>query len=95
MQALHAGNQGKSNYQFKGTIVTPWGTYDSIKSCVAAAKKIRNGNPAAKVISDENTLKKYITNLDQVLDPSGRRTIVEWRGKTPRLVGFNFIEKDN
>lgn len=86
---------GNSNYQYKGTIVTPWGTFDTLRSCVAHAKHLRKQNPAAKVISDELTIRKYINNLDTPLDPFGRRTIVDWRGKTPRSLGFNFIEKDN
>ena len=86
---------GYQNYQYAGTIVTPWGRFDSIKACIIRAKDIRSSNPAAKVISDVHTIKKYITNLDVPLDPTGRRTILEWRGKTPRSLGFDFIKKDN
>lgn len=95
MANLRAHTVGQNNYQFKGIIVTPWGNFDSIKTCIVCAKELRSKNPAAAVITDESTLKKYITNLDFPLDPSGRRTIITWRGKTPRSLGFDFLEKDN
>lgn len=94
LHILHTQNKGRGNHQFKGIIVTPWGEFDTIRDCINAARLMRRANPAAAVITDTHTLKKYVFNLDTPLDPTGRRTIIDWRGKTPRTIGFNFIEKD-
>ncbi len=94
LRSLHERNKGKGNHQFKGIIVTPWGKFDTIRECTSAARLLRKLHPTAAVITDNCTLRKYVFNLDTMLDPTGRRTIINWRGKTPRSVGFNFIEKD-
>lgn len=94
LRLLHDRNKGGGNYQSKGIIVTPWGEFVTIRDCITAARNLRQSNPAAAVVTDARTLKKYVSNLDVPLDPSGRRTIISWRGKTPRMIGFNFKEKD-
>ena len=86
--------KGSSNYQFKGYIVTPWGIFDSGLDALEKAKKERlSGNKC--VITDGSTLRKYLKNLDIPLNPEGRKTIKEWRGKTPREIGFNLQENKN
>ena len=82
---------GKHNYQFKGYIVTPWGTFESVKEARLAAiveKAIGNTHVVVDSIST------YIKNLDAKLNPLGRRTPVSWRGKTPREIGFNLLKKE-
>ena len=86
--------KGRCNYQYKGDIITPWGIFETIISCTTAAKSIRQINKNMNVITDNSTLKKYITNLDTPLNSSGGRTPVEWRGQTPRCLGFNFISNN-
>lgn len=84
---------GKNNYQYKGQIKTPWGVFDSGTDAIAEGKIQRNlGNN--KVITDGGTLRKYLQSLDVALNPEGRRTPKEWRGKTPREIGFD-LEKEN
>jgi hypothetical protein len=86
--------KGSNNYQFKGYIITPWGEFESGLDALDRAKKERLlGNKC--VITDGNTLRKYLTNLDTPLNREGRRTIKEWRGKTPREIGFNLQEIKN
>lgn len=86
--------KGKRNYQFKGYIQTPWGTFETGIDAIVEGKKLRdNGN--INVITDGSTLRKYLQNLDIVLHLEGRRTPKDWRGKTPRELGFNLIKDDN
>lgn len=85
---------GKYNYQFKGQIKTPWGTFDTGLDAIAEGKRLRDlGN--IEVITDGNTLRKYLQSLDNVLNLQGRRTPKNWRGKTPRALGFEIIKDTN
>ena len=45
--------------------------------------------------TDGNTLRKYLQSLDNVLNLQGRRTPKNWRGKTPRELGFEIIKDTN
>ena len=85
---------GKNNYQFKGMIKTPWGTFESIVEAVHEGKIQRElGN--TKVITDANTLRKYLQTLDIMLNLEGRRTPKEWRGKTPKKIGFDILKDED
>jgi len=85
---------GKNNYQFKGQLKTPWGVFDSGIDAIANGKILRaQGN--LEVITDGNTLRKYLQSLDDVLNLQGRRTPKNWRGKTPRELGFEIIKDTN
>lgn len=81
---------GKHNYQFKGQIKTPWGTFDSIVEATNEGKKLRSAG-ISEVITDRSTLKNYLQKLDIVLNSQGRRTPTMWRGKTPRELGFEIL----
>jgi hypothetical protein len=85
---------GKLNYQFKGLIKTPWGTFES---CIAAIKNalVQRQQGNFNVITDSGTLRKYLQNLDSMLNLEGRRTPKEWRGKTPRELGFDIVKDTN
>lgn len=83
---------GKNNYQFKGLIKTPWGIFESITEASNKAKELREkGNN--EVVSDRYTLRKYLQELDNLLHYEGRRTPKNWRGKTPREIGFEVIKQ--
>lgn len=85
---------GKNNYQFKGMIKTPWGVFESGKEAVAEGKVQRElGN--IEVITDGNTLRKYLQTLDTMLHLEGRRTPKNWRGKTPRELGFDILKDED
>ena len=85
---------GKNNYQFKGQIKTPWGVFDSGIDAIKEGQRLRDtGNK--EVITDGNTLRKYLQSLDNVLNLQGRRTPKNWRGKTPRELGFEIIKDTN
>ena len=85
---------GKNNYQFKGQLKTPWGVFDSGIDAIAKGKILRaQGN--SEVITDGNTLRKYLQSLDNMLNLQGRRTPKNWRGKTPRELGFEIIKDTN
>ena len=85
---------GKHNYQFKGQIKTPWGIFDTGLDAIAEGKRLRDlGN--IEVITDGNTLRMYLQSLDNVLNLQGRRTPKNWRGKTPRELGFEIIKDTN
>jgi hypothetical protein len=85
---------GKNNYQFKGMIKTPWGVFESGKEAVAEGKVQRDlGN--TEVITDSNTLRKYLQTLDTMLNLEGRRTPKNWRGKTPRELGFDILKDED
>lgn len=87
----YQNTSGKNNYQFKGFIKTPWGTFESVKEAISEGKKQRElGN--IEVITDRNSLQKYLQNLDTMLNLEGRRTPKNWRGKTPRELGFDIIK---
>jgi hypothetical protein len=90
---VYRKSSGKNNYQFKGMIKTPWGIFETAEQACETAKLVKqNGDHA---ISDRATLKKYLQNLDIMLNLEGRRTPKEWRGKTPRELGFNMLKDNN
>lgn len=92
--AWYKGRQkiaGKKNYQFKGFIKTPWGIFESTVEAVVEGKKQRElGNK--EVVTDGNTIRKYLQELDTMLNLKGRRTPKIWRGRTPREIGFNILK---
>jgi hypothetical protein len=90
---VYRKSSGKNNYQFKGMIKTPWGIFETAEQACKIAKLVREKN-GDYTISDRATLKKYLQNLDTMLNLEGRRTPKEWRGKTPRALGFDIL-KDN
>lgn len=82
----------ENNYQFSGWLQTPWGKFSTIRDASIAAKKERaNGNRL--VVTDGGTIRKYCKDNMEPLSHSGRRTVPEWRGKTPKEIGFDFIEE--
>lgn len=86
--------RGKNNYQFKGVIRTPWGDFETAIDAVNRGKELRKlGNN--EVITDRSSLQKYLQSLDTMLNLEGRRTPKNWRGKTPRELGFDFIKDSN
>ena len=91
---LYKRLSGKNNYQFIGIIKTPWGKFESLVDAVHEAKKQKNLG-RTKVITDRNTLRKYLKKLDVMLNLEGRRTPKEWRGKAPREIGFEIIKEQN
>jgi hypothetical protein len=85
---------GKNNYQYKGHIKTPWGIFETGSQAIAEGKiQRKNGNH--NVVTDGNTLRKYLHSLDSVLNLEGRRTPKDWRGKTPREIGFDILKDSN
>ena len=82
---------GKNNYQFKGLIKTPWGIFDTGLDAITEGKKLR-ALGKTEVITDGNTLRKYLQSLDTVLNSQGRRTPKNWRGKSPREIGFEILK---
>lgn len=82
---------GQDNYQFKGWYETPWGRFVSCKDAVLAAREERkNGNKL--VISDGFTIKKYC-KIDNTTVINGVSCKLEWKGKTPKELGFGFTMK--
>lgn len=96
-EAWYQGKQktaGTNNYQFEGYVKTPWGIFESKKAALIEGQHQRKlGN--TNVITDESSLRKYLQNLDIALNLEGRRTPKEWRGKTPRELGFDIIKDKN
>lgn len=96
-EAWYSGKEktaGKNNYQFEGFIKTPWGIFESKKAALSAGRQQRVlGNTS--VVTDEGTLRKYLQKLDDVLNLEGRRTPKDWRGKTPRELGFDILKDRN
>ena len=90
---VYRKSSGKNNYQFKGMIKTPWGIFETAEQACETAKLVRQNGDYA--ISDRATLKKYLQNLDIMLNLEGRRTPKEWRGKTPRELGFDMLKDNN
>lgn len=92
-RALHQWKtEGGNNYQSVFYIHTPWGTFETWRDATNKAKQLRAlGNKA--VVSDEASLKRYCYD-DITLSVSGRRTFVEWRGRSTRELGF-WIEDKN
>lgn len=91
---VYRKSSGKNNYQFIGIIKTPWGKFESVVDATDEGKRQRDlSNP--KVITDRSTLRKYLQTLDIMLNLEGRRTPKEWRGKTPREIGFDIIKDSN
>lgn len=84
---------GKNNYQFKGMIKTPWGIFETSEMACSNAKLVKNQGTHA--ITDRETLRKYLQNLDVPLNSEGRRTPKGWRGKTPREIGFDLLKDTN
>ena len=87
----HRRNSGLGNYQCKHTVITPWGEFESKRDAIIEAKEQRKSNNL-HVISDGGSLTKYLKNLDTPLSKEGRRTPKEWRGLTPRQIGFGLKE---
>jgi hypothetical protein len=95
--AWHEGKKktaGKRNYQFKGFIKTPWGTFESLVEATTEAQKLKKSG-TTDVIADRGTIKKYLNNLDTPLNLEGRRTPKQWRGRTPRDLGFELIKEND
>jgi hypothetical protein len=90
---VYRKSSGKNNYQFKGMIKTPWGIFETAEQACETAKLVRQNGDYS--ISDRATLKKYLQNLDIMLNLEGRRTPTEWRGKTPRELGFDMLKDNN
>ena len=90
---VYRKSSGKNNYQFNGMIKTPWGIFETAEQACETAKLVRQNGDYA--ISDRATLKKYLQNLDIMLNLEGRRTPKEWRGKTPREIGFDMLKDNN
>jgi len=82
---------GKNNYQFVGQIKTPWGIFDSKMAAMAKAVELKKAGET-EVITDGSTLRKYLNYLDTMLHSEGRRTPKNWRGKTPRDLGFDILK---
>lgn len=86
--------KGKNNYQFKGWYVTPYGNFVSVVDAVAEGISQREkGNK--EVLTSEESVRNYCRLKNNImLNPEGRRTPRNWRGKTPKEIGFDFIPKD-
>lgn len=83
---------GRLNYQSTHTIVTPWGIFETLTAATNQAKLDRlQGNQS--VITDDMCLKKRLNTLDTPFS-TPRIAHPEWRGKTPREVGFDYILKE-
>jgi hypothetical protein len=97
-KAVKAGRnsiKGTKNHQFNGWYVTPYGTFESLYSAVKKANDLKKQG-INEVILSESVLKKYCRfEIDKKLNNEGRRIPQSWRGKTPREIGFDFIEKEN
>jgi len=94
LNARKSSLEGKNNYQFKGWYVTPYGTFESVVDAVAEGLLQREkGNK--EVLTSEESVRNYcrLKNSEK-LNPEGRRTPKNWRGKTPKEIGFGFIKKD-
>ena len=82
---------GSNNYQCTYIITTPWGIFYSWIDATDRAKELRRLDKNVNVISDNNTLQKYCKS-NILLNPNGRRTPKEWRGKYTNDIGFSFKE---
>ena len=77
-----------------GLFIVGAGIFDTGLEAITEGKRLRElGN--TEVITDGNTLRKYLQSLDNVLNLQGRRTPKNWRGKTPRELGFEIIKDTN
>lgn len=86
--------KGENNHQFEGWYVTPYGTFDSQYNAVLKARELKNEG-IKEILLSESIVKKYCrTENDKQLSIEGRRIPKNWRGKTPKELGFGFIEKD-
>lgn len=81
-----------NNYQCRHTIYTPWGIFESKRDCLKIAKELYTTG-IKNVILDGEALRRYLYKLDIPLNIDGRRTPKDWRGKTPRELGFDYILK--
>ena len=86
---MRSGN----NYQSVNIIHTPWGTFETWKDATDEAKRLRLTFGRTDVITDKDTLRKYCTE-SVYLNPEGRRTFPEWRGKYTKDIGF-YLESKN
>lgn len=80
--------KGIRNHQFKGQIITPWGTFYSYKDALYEAKMLKTKG-RKDIITDRNTLRKYC-QIENGIPLTGNRTFKKWRNKTPKQIGFNF-----
>lgn len=78
---------GGNNYQSIYFIHTPWGIYETYRAAIIEARRLRKFHNKKDVISDITTLRKYCESCI-LLNPTGRRTVPEWRGKTTLELGF-------
>jgi hypothetical protein len=86
--------RGENNHQFEGWYVTPYGKFISLADAVTEGKRLREQG-AKNVVLSETIVKKYCrTENTKVLNPEGRRIYPGWRGKTPKELGFEFIERE-
>lgn len=83
--------EGKNNYQFRGFIKTPWGIFESGTAAINEAKILRKCG--IDVITDGNTLRLYLANINKPLNLKGRRIPKAWRGKSPKELGFGIIKE--
>lgn len=82
---------GGNNYQCDYIITTPWGDFETWKDATETARFLRQQG-RKDVITDGKTLKKYcLENIK--LNPEGRRTLPEWRGKHTQEIGFGYRKK--
>lgn len=87
--------KGDKNWQCKGYYITPWGEFSTLSEVVTEAKLLREQG-SKYVITDHETLRCYCKKYNnRPLNKEGRRTPANWRGKTPKEIGFGFKSKDN
>lgn len=82
---------GGNNYQCNYIITTPWGEFDTWKDATDSAKELRKQG-RKDVVTDGKTLKQYCME-NTYLNPEGRRTFPEWRGKNTHDIGFGYASK--
>lgn len=73
---------GLNNNNSKGTYVTPWGEFESLKTATSSAPFVIDNSTLARYCTTNNN-KKY----------TGNRAKAWLVGKTPKECGFAFIEK--
>lgn len=78
----HVNQTGSANNNNKGSYVTPWGTFDSISSA-------SENSPMNMTMGMIVQYCKY--KVDKVIYKTNKYGLE--RGKTPRELGFGFIEK--
>lgn len=83
--------KGDNNPAVRGYYITPWGKYTSPYWAYIAAKELKKNN--ILVITDSNTIFKYCKEPDTVISKYGRAP-KEWKNKTAREIGFDYILKE-